>query len=279
MSANILTPTDARLDVDGKLHSELPGHRFRLRHHVAQHFVSGFVARHLLERRQRQDAHRVERQVAPELQPNVVSNAIAHRCFETASGERFAQRGDALRFRSVRLSEHEALPVQMPYDAGLHDLTGRIHDASHRPLRTEPVPDAPAWIGNLEPLVLPGTVELVKVPPENSVLGSHHCRVRSEQWDQTLHDGRDRVRLQRDDDEILLAQLGWIVGYRRADDFPFVAHPEGEAIFSHRLEVRAPCDEADVVATESQLGAQIAADGSRAVDANLQGRSETSGKA
>src|SRR5690606_17162646 len=74
---------------------------------------------------------------------------------------------------------------------------------------------------------------------------------------------------ERYDDVVLGAGLGGIVGRRDAPHRGFAAHLERQALVADRGEVGAARDERDLGTGVGQQGAQVAADGARAVDRDL----------
>ncbi len=87
---------DAPVDVHREFHAEGRGDRHRLAHHLADQPAHGRVRAHVLQRCVRQyAADRVEGDVAPQLEPDVVADFAPHGRLETGRAQGFAQRDDA----------------------------------------------------------------------------------------------------------------------------------------------------------------------------------------
>ena len=79
------------------------------------------------------------------------------------------------------------------------------------------------------------------------------------------------MRLQADDDEILRAEFGGIVGAARMHHALLVADQELQPVGAHGGEMRAARHQADIGARARELHAEIAADRAGAVDTDFHG--------
>ncbi len=77
------------------------------------------------------------------------------------------------------------------------------------------------------------------------------------------------MRLQHDDDVVLYAELGRIIGAARMDDVLLFADEQRQAALAHRGQVSAARDQADIGASARKLHAEISADRAGAVDADF----------
>src|SRR3984893_17459877 len=77
------------------------------------------------------------------------------------------------------------------------------------------------------------------------------------------------MRLQANDDEILRSQFGGVVGAAGMHDALFITNQQFEAVGTHRGQVSAARDQADIGSRERQLHAEIAADRAGAVDTDF----------
>src|SRR3546814_14255413 len=93
---------------------------------------------------QRRD--RVEGQVAPELDPDVVPDGGADRRAQSGFDQLLRQRLDPLRARAVRFAQAVGIALDVLAHARLDDLGGLIDDAADRAPGADPVPLRPAWI-------------------------------------------------------------------------------------------------------------------------------------
>ena len=77
------------------------------------------------------------------------------------------------------------------------------------------------------------------------------------------------MRLQADDDDILRAKFGGIVGAARMDHAFFLADQELQSVGAHRGKMRAARDQADISAGARELNPKIAADRAGAVNTDF----------
>ena len=159
----------------------------------------------------------------------------------------------------------------MPHHAGRGQFGGRIHDAADHPTHFGVGLDHAAGIDGVQPLAFQLAAVLAEIPPRHAVLrGEHGGVVFVKRAHRRGHAGH-RVRLEREQHEILRPGLRHVL--RGADIFcdvlRAVAHHEPQPIALHRREVRSACDERDFFASQRQLRAEIPADGAGADDADF----------
>ena len=89
-------------------------------------------------------------------------------------------------------------------------------------------------------------------------------------WQRVQH-GLDLVRLHREDDDVLRAGEGVVVGgvHVARDLFAPIGADEFDAVFADRLQVAAPHKKGDVLAGQGEFRADQAADGPGADDCDL----------
>ncbi len=228
---------DALLDVHGEGHAERRGNGDGLGHHPADDSPGVRMPAHLLEGRTGEDADRVERGIAQELEPDVVADLLPHGGLEPCGGQHLAQSPDPRRFRAVRLTDHEARALDVPDHAGLDDLAGRVDDAADGALRPEGLPDASAGVGGVQVPVAKRAGERVEIPPEDAVLCRDDGRLRPKERLQLVEYVRRGMGLERQDDVVLGTQGHGIVGaaYRHCPG-PGVAE-HGQATTAHGSQV------------------------------------------
>ena len=165
--------------------------------------VAGSAA-DLRQGRARQGAERVEGDVAPELDPDLAADAAAQRRAQAGVDQRLRQRRDALGAGAVRLAQAEAVVIDVADHARRFDLAGGIDDAADHALRADRVPDAAAGVDGLDAAVgVTAPVEAVEVPPGHAVLRRDDGGLGPEQRRDGVERGRDRVRLDGEDDVVL----------------------------------------------------------------------------
>src|ERR1700722_11960756 len=153
--------------------------------------------------------------------------------------------------------------------AGRFDLGGGIDDTSDGTLRSQFAPLPAAGIDTLQRRALVAAAMLVEIPIRDSIHRRDDAGMRPEQGLHRLDRPGDGMRLQADDDEILMPEFGGIIGAAWPHDAFFVADQEFEAVGAHGGEMGAARDQADIGARAGQLYAEISADRAGAVDANF----------
>ena len=116
---------------------------------------------------------------------------------------------------------------------------------------------------------LPRTGKLEEIPPGDAVLRGHDGGAGSQQWRHLVHDRRNRVGLQGEDDAVLRACLGGVVGAVHPRNLFLAATQQRQAVRPHRFQMRSASDQRDFHSAQRQLGAQVAADGPGPVNADF----------
>ncbi len=213
-----------------------------------------------------EDADWVEGDVAPDFDPGLAAQSGADRRAQAGGNQRLGKSHDAVGAGAVRFAETEPVVLFVSDDAGRLNLAGRVDNAADDALGADRLPDAPAGIDGLEAVVLPGTFELVEVPPGQPVLGCHHCSVRPQQRHNGVQGGRHRVRLDREDDVVLRPGIAAVGDQCGVGDAFYAVLDELEAVSLHRRQVRAARDQRHVRAGQRELRPHVATDGARAED-------------
>jgi hypothetical protein len=122
--------------------------------------------------------------------------------------------------------------------------------------------DHSARIDSLDPrpLVRPGQPE--KIPPGDAVLHGHHDRVATEERSHLAGHPGDLVGFQRQDDNILHAGLGNVVGGSDRARMPLgaILQDQPDPIFPCRLQVCSTADESHLLSGQGKLNADHPSD-------------------
>ena len=181
--------------------------RLRLEHHRPRERPRAVVGDDVLERAAGQRRDRVEGQIAPELQPDLAADVVAHRRLQAGRDHLLGKPRDALALLARRLAQRKALAVDVADQARRFDLGGGIDHAADDALRPEPVPDRAAGIDRLQPRAFQRPADAVKIPPGHAVLHGDDGRVLAEQRRDLIQRRPDRMGLQRQHDIVLHAEL------------------------------------------------------------------------
>ena len=236
MGADCRGSVQAPVRRDHEAHTEPLPDRLSLRHHRPGNGARLSVGGDHVEGGEREGAYRVERQVAPQLQPDLISDG-AHRRLEPGCGQRLAESHDAVGFRAPRFAEGETVPLDVAYDPWFDHLGGRVHDTTDDTVGADGVPLQVPRVHRLQPVSVPFPAVLVEVPPRYAVDGRDHRRVFVEQMLNRSHDGGHRRRLDGDDHVVVGADLGRVVGTPGVDHVLVVVDQKLETVRSHGREV------------------------------------------
>jgi hypothetical protein len=254
---------------DAEMHADAAGDLLRLTHHVAGDAPGAGIGGDHVEGRVGERRDRVEAEVAPQLQPDVVANLGVDARLEAARREGVVKGGEPLRGLAGRLAEAETVAVDVLDDARRDDLGGWIDGAADGALGTDGAPLPAVGINALQLQVRVLPLEAVEIPPRDTVLRGDDGRVRPEQRLHLLRHLPRLMRLERDDHVILLAELGRIGGGRHPGGLLAAVDEELEAVRPDGVEMGAARDERHVGLAFLEEDGEMPADGAGAVDADL----------
>ena len=260
----------AFLNVQGETDAQRFADGLCFEHHRPGDAAGTRLARHHIQRGARQRRKRVERQVSPELHPDLVAQSWPDGSLQARSHEQGRQGDDPFAALAGRFAEDHLVVRKVLYDPGFDDLGGWVDDASNRPLGPDVPPDDAVRIDALDVAFAERRVEAVEVPPGDAVDGADHGGVPAQQGSDSGYRGANGVRLQRHDHRVLLAERPGIVRGRDVGDKLFAVEYQRQAVIPDRLEVRAARHHGDVCPRTSQQHGQVAADRAGTVDADLQ---------
>lgn len=150
-----------------------------------------------------------------------------------------------------------------------HNLGRGVDDAADGARRPQFAPLSPARIDALQRRAFVGSAVLVEIPVGNAVHRGHNAGFLGKQRLHRIDDAGDGMRLQADDDEVLRAKFGGVVGAARTRHTFFVADQKLQSIRLHRGKMGAARDQADVGARARELNPEITADRTGAVNADF----------
>src|SRR5690606_15780899 len=203
---------------------------------------------------------RVEAEIAPQLQPQLVADVLHDRGAQAAGAHDLAEALDTGGLLAGGLADRELVAVDVLDDARLDHFGGRIDDAADGALGAQAAPRLRTGVDGLERAALEGAAELVEVPVGHAVDGGDDAGVVAEERLHGVDDARHRVRLQRDDDVVLRAEFLGIVGAVEVLDALLAVDEQLQAVLAHRLKMSAACNKADLGAGAGKLHAHISAD-------------------
>src|SRR5262245_23675265 len=210
--------------------------------------------------------YRVERDVADQLQPELIADARLDSALQPTRGERIGDRPAPLGGRPVRLADRKPRPLHVPDDSRRLQLGRRIRDAADDLGRVDRSRHNAIGIDALEdrPLVRPS--EGLEEPPRHAVLRRKHDRVLGEHVAEARRDLGQRVRLHPEDDDIGVGDRLEIVGRRDASLEVGARRQDANAAFPKRLELRPTRDQDDVGAAARERCPHVRADRAAAED-------------
>ncbi len=276
MGADLRAAGDALVHVDREAHAALLGHRLAFQHHRPRDPALAVIGDQHVQRRRRQRADRIERHVAPELDPELVADLGTDGRLEAGGDQRLGQRRRARRLLAVRLAEGEAVAIGVLDDAGLGHLGGGIDDAADGALGRQQLADYTAGVHALHAPAFVGAGELMEIPPGDAVDRRDDGRLRPQQRLHLLRGTWQRMRLQRDDDVVLRPGLRGGGDGADGDHRLAALAAQREALGLHRLQVRAARDDGHLgVTLGGELRRHQPAERAGAEDAELHGQALT----
>src|SRR5258708_27784822 len=140
----------------------------------------------MLKRGMGQRGDRVEEDIATQLEPALVADALEHRRLHAGRGEQRAKPLDVRTGLARRLADREAIAVDMADHAGRLDLGRGIDDASDGALRRKFAPLPSAGIDALQRRTLVTAAVPVEIPIGNAVDRRDDAGSRPKQWLQLI---------------------------------------------------------------------------------------------
>ena len=172
------------------------------RHDLAHQARRIGVAHQLLERAAGQRADRVERDVAEQLHPDLVTEARGDRAAEAGRDQGLGNRPGPIRLRAVGLAEADAIALRVVDHAWLGDVGGKVGERSDDAPRLDRRRDDAARIDALEPQPVELAAMALEVPPRDAVLRADDDRVGTEERPQLRRQRGQAVRLHAEEDDV-----------------------------------------------------------------------------
>lgn len=268
-SPTFSAPASRLFDGDADLAAEGLGDRERLGHHDLDDLAGAAVQAHLPHGGAGQRADRVERDVAEQLEPDVVAQVGFDRALQTTGDHGLAEVQAALGHAAVGLADGEPGAFQVPYDTGAFELGRGVDDAADGPFGGEHRTDRAVRVHALDAVAVVGSAVAVEVPPGDAVLGGHDGRRVVQQWFDQRPARRVRVGLQAQEDEVDRADLGRVVGGVGARGEVTARTEHAHSVLPHGREMRSTGDQVHVGTRAMQRGSDVGADGTGAEDCNF----------
>src|SRR3569623_579406 len=219
----------------------------------------------------RQSRNRIEAEIAPKLQPDVISDLRQDRRLQARALEQLRQFLRALGDVPLGLTEPKQITQNMVDHARRFDLSRRIHRAADDALRPDHIPLPRSGIDAFDTSVRILPLETMEVPPWQAVLRSDDGRIRAQQRLHLLGHFPSLMSLQSDDDIILMAEFGGIGRRGHPRMLLLAADVKLEAVVLDCFQMSAARNQRNIRSGELHQDAIIATDRSRTVDTNLHG--------
>ena len=172
--------------------------------------------------------------------------------FQCAADQCLRYSCHALTLGSVELAEREPVAFETLHHARRDDLSCRIDDAADDAMRFDVAFNDSLRVSRLQSIASMRAVEILEIPPWQSVLQRHDDRVLVKHRTHLRRHCGDRVSLYREQHEVLHASIG-AACYCAQVDRQFlrsIGVNELEAVGANRFQVRALFDHRDSVARE-----------------------------
>ena len=268
MLADFRRAFDAFFQRHPKADPELFRHCLSLSHHVGGKFTRRRFLTDVDQRRVRERADWIEAHIAPQLEPDFGADIAEHRCFQSRADECLRYLFDALAFDPVQLSDRKAVAFEKLDDSRRDDFTGGVDDTADDAPRFDALFDHAVRIGALEPVTRVRAIEILKVPPGQTILDRHHDGVCVEQSAHLRRRRFDDIGLQRQKHEILRPRVGAARHCAQVlrSFFGAIGADELEAISLDCFQMRAPIYHSDALTREREPHRKHAAHRTRADD-------------
>ena len=158
------------------------------------------------ERSLRQDTDRIETQIAPELQPDLIAQVAAHRAFQSGAHQQLAEQHGARGFFSRRFGNRQTVTIGVGDNARGFHFGGLPDDAAKGALGPQPLPDFSAGIDAFNAPSFIGAAVLVEIPPGQAILGKENGGVLAQQGLELVQHAGERMGLDPDNDIVLRPQ-------------------------------------------------------------------------
>jgi hypothetical protein len=174
------------------------------------------------------------------------------------------------RFRTVKLADGEAVALDMVNDPRHLDGGRRIGDTADDLVAVYVFAQDFARIEGFQLLAFKFAVVFMEIPPGDAVLhGDDHGVVADQRWHLARH-LIEMMRLDRQEDDVLGADLADLVGDPDLGHvFGTIFPNELEAVLPDRLQLRSAGDNRDVLTGKPELDGQHSADGASTDNANF----------
>ena len=222
------------------------GHDGHFLHHRAHKPDQRRVGTNGIHARARQRGNRIERGVADQLHPQIVTDALTHLGLQPGREQSLGQRVQPARQAAIGLADNEqflAIPADL---ARCGDFARRMHHAADDAVRIKRAQHRATGVKRVHRRAVETAALAEEIPPRHAVDGRHHHAFGFDQGGQARQHRRYLVCLQRDEQDFLLARIG----RQRSRVFVRIdAHGDAalfgdqrEAVFTNRRQMRTARD-------------------------------------
>src|SRR5258706_7914500 len=239
---------------------------FRLVHHAMGNRACPPVGGDNIKRGAGQRGKRIEAEVAPKLEPDIISYFRVDFSLQPACFHGIRKLCNALRDGARRFSKSETIAINMLHHARRDNFSRRIYCAPYCAMRPDGLPLPALGVDGFELEICILALNAMEIPPGNSVLRRYDRSVGAKKRGHLFCRFPRLMRFECDDHIILRPKVFRVGGCGHPCNALLPVDQELEALRSNSLQMRTPRYERDVRAALLQAHGHVAAYRARAVD-------------
>lgn len=194
---------DARSRAHPRRQPKAGANSLSLVHHSQHERMRKWIVEEAVGCRTRQRTERVHVHVAPKLGPDIRADVVGGFDIEAACGQRRHERPRSRCASRIRRTDNEPVAAATTDHAGSVGGRGQMDDAAESTLGRQCARHGSAGVDGLDALARERRVRTVEKPPRQAVHGADDGRALDDEGAKAGDNRRQRVRLQRNHDEIL----------------------------------------------------------------------------